>query len=101
MDEHVCDGDQPDCAAYLHYLDPANRQPAEGAAAYRVPRRRLSRHVPIRFEADVIDRAKVVAEAEGLTVSSWIRRLVERELGPPRPAGTYNDGAGRSRFTVT
>jgi hypothetical protein len=99
MDSHVCDGDQPDCAAYAHYSDPANRQPAEGARAYRVPK--LTKHVPVRFDADVIDRAKQVAEAEGLTVSSWIRRLVARELGPPRPPGTYNDGAAGSRFHVT
>ncbi len=103
MDEHVCDPNNPDCAAYLHYSDPADRQSAEGAK----PRRRrdqprlLDRHVPIRFKAEVIEQAKAVAEAEGLTVSSWIRRLVERELGPRRPAGTYNDGAGRSHFTIT
>lgn len=42
--------------------------------------RRPSRHVPIRFETEVIDQAMPVAERDGLTVSSWIRRLVQREL---------------------
>jgi hypothetical protein len=82
MNEHVCDPSNPDCAAYLHYADPANRQPAEDAQIYVPPRRprRLTSHVPIRFRPEVIEQAKAIAEDEGLTVSSWIRRLVDREV---------------------
>lgn len=46
---------------------------------------RLGGAVPVRFPPETIDRIKVQAEREGLTVSSWIRRqvdvaLVEREV---------------------
>jgi hypothetical protein len=92
MADHVCDPHSEDCAVYLHYIDPANRQPAEDAHARATQPRRLSRHVPIRFEAETIDRAKEVAEREGLTVSSWIRRLVDRELAGSHGPGTYNSG---------
>lgn len=96
MTDHICDPANPDCAAYLHHQDPANRQPAADARARSVQARRLSRHVPIRFEAEVIERAKTLAESEGLTVSSWIRRLVEQAL--QRPPGTYNDAHGNVTF---
>jgi hypothetical protein len=39
----------------------------------------LSEHVPIRFPAGLIAAAKQMAAAEGMTVSAWIRREVERE----------------------
>jgi predicted DNA binding CopG/RHH family protein len=92
MNDHTCDPANPDCAAYLHYQNPANRQPAGNAHARAVQPRRLSRHVPIRFEAETIERAKELAEQEGLTVSSWIRRAVEQAL--QRPPGTYNSAHG-------
>jgi predicted DNA-binding protein len=44
---------------------------------------RLSRHVPVRFRADTIDRAKRLAERDGMTVSAWIRQLIEHELTTP------------------
>jgi hypothetical protein len=97
MAEHVCNPSEPDCAAYQHYLDPAHRQAAEDASVYRVPARRLTSHVPIRFRADVIEQVKALAEDEGLTVSSWIRQAVELAL--QRPPGTYNDGRGNFTFT--
>jgi hypothetical protein len=39
----------------------------------------LSGHVAVRFPADLIAAAKQLAAAEGMTVSAWIRREVERE----------------------
>ena len=96
MSEHVCDPSNPDCAAHLHYANPDNRVLAG-------PRRRtfqppkLTKHTPIRFRAEVIEQVKEIAERDGLTVSSWIRRLVERELAqqtPAPPPGTYASGAG-------
>jgi hypothetical protein len=83
MAEHVCNPSDPDCAAYLHYSDPANFQPAEDAKGFRVPRERLISHVPIRFRAEVIEQVKARAEDESLTVSSWIRQVVEQALQRP------------------
>lgn len=96
-DDHVCDPSNPDCAAYLHYLDPANRHPADTAHARAVQPRQLSSHVPIRFRPEVIEQVKALAEDEGLTVSAWIRRAVEVAL--QRPPGTYNS-AGNIAFTM-
>jgi predicted DNA binding CopG/RHH family protein len=62
--------------------------------------RHRDRHVPIRFEAEIIDRAKERAERDGLTVSSWIRRLVDRELAGRQVPGTYNHGAGNLTVTL-
>jgi hypothetical protein len=68
-----------DAEAFEHYDDPANREPAPGP-----PRRRrerpLTQHVPVRFSAETIDEVRRVAEAEGMSVSAWIRRTVERTL---------------------
>jgi hypothetical protein len=36
--------------------------------------------VPVRFPAETIDHVRRVAEADGMTVSAWIRRAVERTL---------------------
>jgi hypothetical protein len=40
----------------------------------------LTQHVPVRFPAELIEDLKAVAEEEGMTVSAWIRRAVERQL---------------------
>ena len=64
--------------AYQHYADPDNREPT-GRGGRRA-RRTMSSHVPVRFRPDVIAEVKRLAEEDGLTVSSWIRRLVEREI---------------------
>lgn len=63
------------------YEDPQNLAAAGPAKA---PRRRapgrLSSHVPIRFDSVVIGAVKMLADEDGMTVSSWIRRLVDREV---------------------
>jgi len=41
---------------------------------------RLGGAVPVRFPVETIDRIKVQAEREGMTVSSWIRRQVDDAL---------------------
>ena len=68
-----------DAEAFDHYEDPVNREPAAG-----VPRRRLDRpltqHVPVRFPHETIQRAKRLADAQGITVSSWIRSAVDERL---------------------
>jgi len=48
----------------------------------------LSEHVAIRFPADIIAAVKQLATAEGMAVSAWIRREVQREADrrEPQPA---------------
>lgn len=71
-----------DAEAFAHYDDPAKREPAAGA-----PRRRpdcpgdAARAGAI--PAETIDQVKRLADAEGMTTSTLIRRAVEearREL---------------------
>ncbi len=68
-----------DAEAFEFYEDPANREPAPGP-----PRRRrarpLTQHVPVRFPAETIEQVRTLAETDGMTVSAWIRRAVERTL---------------------
>jgi hypothetical protein len=48
----------------------------------------LSSHVPVRFSPEAIQAVKRLADEDGLTVSSWIRSLVGRELERRVPART-------------
>lgn len=66
-----------------YYADPANQVPA--GEAYRRTGRRLSATVPVRFPQAVIDSVKRLADRDGVTVSSWIRRLVIREVMRRQP----------------
>ena len=82
-----------DAEAFEHYDDPARREPAPGA-----PRRRserpLTQHVPVRFPAETIEQVRRLAEADGMTVSAWIRRAVERTL---RQRGAVPTGRAEAR----
>lgn len=68
-----------DAEAFEHYDDPAKREPAPGAPRGR-SERPLTQHVPVRFPAETIEQVRRLAEADGMTVSAWIRRAVERTL---------------------
>jgi hypothetical protein len=70
--------------AFEHYKNPDNRKPVDGV--FEVPKRVLSRHVPIRFRPQTIAKAKAIAERDGMTVSSWIRAVIEREVERRMPA---------------
>ncbi len=74
------------------YADPANQVPAGPAQRRKASRRPLTGHVPVRFDDKTIAAVKERAEAEGMTVSAWIRRLVARELAPMEatPGGRGN-----------
>lgn len=89
------------------YADPANQVPAGPAQRRKAPRRPLTGHVPVRFDDKTIAAVKERAEADGMTVSAWIRRLVARELSPseatPDKAGNavvVRVPAGTRRITV-
>lgn len=58
--------------------------------------RLLTTHVPIRFRPHTIEKAKAIAERDGMTVSSWIRGVVEREVEKRMPASpqTYASASG-------
>jgi hypothetical protein len=62
------------------YSDPKNRQPVGRGRKQDASPGRLANHVPIRFSTETISRVKVLAELDGLTVSSWVRGVVEREI---------------------
>ncbi len=65
-----------DADAFEYYDDPANREPATGGARRRRART-LARHVPVRFPAATIQAVRPLAQTDGMTVSAWIRRLVD------------------------
>ena len=69
--------------AHEFYADPKNQVPA--GPAYRRTGRRLSATVPVRFPQAVIDAVKRLADRDGVTVSSWIRRVVVREVMRRQP----------------
>lgn len=71
-----------DSAAADFYADPTHQVPVGPARRRSAPRRPLTGHVPVRFDATTIADVKERAEANGMTVSAWIRRLVARELAP-------------------
>ena len=68
-----------DAEAFEHYDDPANRKPAPGPARRR-RERNLTQHVPVRFPAPTVEAVRELAEADGVSVSAWIRRIVERAV---------------------
>ena len=60
------------------YAEPSNQVPA-GPPVRR--RRRLSEPVPVRFPETLLAEVRERAAADDRSVSSWIRRAVEHELG--------------------
>ena len=78
--------------AWEYYSKPENQWRGEGPVV-RPPRpTRMKDAVPIRFHDATIEAVKDFADADGVTVSEWIRRLVNREIEARRgePSG---DGA--------
>jgi len=63
---------------YEYYAQPGNQQP-QGPPQRR--QQRLSAMVPVRFPPDLLDEVRRRAEADDRSLSSWIRRAVEHELG--------------------
>lgn len=59
------------------YADSANQTP-QGPPRRRA---RLTDPVPVRFPPELLEEIRRRAEADDRSVSSWIRRAVEHELG--------------------
>lgn len=59
------------------YALPDNQEPQGGPRR----RRRLSAPIPVRFSDEQLIEIKQRAAADDRSVSSWIRRAVEHELG--------------------
>jgi hypothetical protein len=62
------------------YADPANREVVGPGRKRNGQGRLLSNHVPVRFSPSMIARIRTVAGIDGLTVSSWIRSVIEQEV---------------------
>jgi hypothetical protein len=85
-----------DREAYEFYADPAHREASGPARKRQGQQPRLSGMTSIRFAPEVIEAVKGLAFSEGVTVGSWIRRLVDREIGArarQRPQGLV-EGSG-------
>lgn len=64
---------------YEFYAKPENQEPQGPARRRHAPR--LGPPVPVRFPPELLDEARRAAGADGRSLSSWIRRAVEHELG--------------------
>lgn len=84
--------------AFEYYLDPEHQR-LKGTPRRRPTGGVLTEHVPIRFRPDVIARVRTLAEREGTTVSTWIRRVVEaavdRQMPPVPETGPSGPRSGR------
>jgi|SRR5271155_2863084 len=68
------------------FYDNPENQVAAGRGR-TLPDRPLSTHVPVRFSPETVSLVKYFAAIDGLTLSSWIRREVEKAIQRrmPRP----------------
>jgi hypothetical protein len=71
---------QKDDAAAAYYADPANRMSDSPGHGLPGRQERLSDHVPIRFDRATIAAIKRFSDDDGMTVSAWVRRVVNREI---------------------
>jgi hypothetical protein len=74
------------------YLDPEHLAPA--GPARRRQRPIMSGMVPVRFPQDMIAAIKRFASQDGMTVSTWIRRLVAKEIDRRQPPATATGTVG-------
>jgi hypothetical protein len=89
-----------DDAAAEHYSNPENRKPTGPPRARAGQARLLTSHVPIRFRPQTIAKAKAIAERDGMTVSSWIRGVVEREVERRIPTSQTHQSASGTAWRV-
>jgi hypothetical protein len=79
-----------DREAYEYYADPEHRKPT-GPPRKRQGQR-LTSMSSVRFAPEVIEAVKAIAFGEGITVGSWIRRLVDREISAPETTEIVVEG---------
>lgn len=65
---------------HTFYADPANQEP-QGPPVQR--RAAMGNPVPVRLPDGMLARVRDAAQADDRSVSSWIRRAIERELSRP------------------
>ena len=81
-------GDEMDLEqAHEFYKDPANLVPAGPGRRPKRPAA-LNGMVPVRFPQDMIAAVRRLANQDGMTVSSWIRRVVAKEIKRREPPVT-------------
>ncbi len=64
---------------YEFYAKAENQEPQ--GSAQRRHASRLGTPVPVRFPPELLDQARQAADADDRSLSAWIRRAVEHELG--------------------
>jgi hypothetical protein len=89
-----------DDAAAAFYSNPKNREPAGPPRGRAGQARLLSSHVPIRFRPHTISKVKAIAERDGMTISSWIRGVVEREVERRMPTSQTHQSASGTAWQV-
>jgi hypothetical protein len=62
------------------YENPANLDPIGRGVRQRRDQTRLSRHTPVRFRPETVAKVRQLADEDGLSVSAWIRAVVDREV---------------------
>lgn len=72
--------------AHEFYKDPEHLAAAGPGEQRQRPMK--SAMVPVRFSQDMIAAVKRFANQDGVTVSTWIRRLVSREIQRRQPPQT-------------
>lgn len=88
----------PDARAAAYYEDPSNLELTGRRFVRRKERGPLEKHVPIRFDSSTIDHVRELAEQDGVTVSNWIRNVVEREVEKRLLIGTQHETSRSFEF---
>lgn len=92
--------DYDDRQAAELYADPAQRG-GKGPLVPAQANRRLSSHVPVRFDPRTIELVKRVATQDGMTVSAWVRKIVHDELRRRVPEDPETDHERPGTMTVS
>lgn len=72
--------------AHEFYKDPQHLTPAGPGQRREAPMKTGT--IPIRFTPEMIAAVKYFARLDAVTVSTWIRNLVDRELHRRQPSAT-------------
>ena len=81
-----------DDQAASFYEDEANLAPTGPSRRRAGQSKRLSNHVPVRFDPELLQHVRGLAVLDGVSVSTWIRNSVQREVERrlPKPTQTKN-----------